>query len=124
MTLYLESTEDSPKVLLDAKSGRMLIEGRSFMEDAAPFHQAIEDWMRSYFKNPAAKTTMMIELDYINTSSTKMLADLLFEMNKFYIFGNDVVIKWRYHHQDEDIEELGKELKEMVDMPFEFGVLV
>lgn len=122
--LFLEPTEDTPKVFLDGTSGRLLIEGRSFMEDTTPFHQAIISWLRNYFQEPQKATVLDLEIDYLNTSSTKMLIDILFELNKFYIFGNDVTVVWKYYQHDEDMEDLGHELEEMVDIPFQFGVLV
>ena len=122
--LFFEPTEDTPKIFLDADSGRLLVEGRSFMEDTAPFHQAIISWLRNYFQEPQKSTVLELEIDYLNTSSTKMLIDILFELNKFYIFGNEVTVVWRYYQQDEDMEDLGHELEEMVDIPFQFGVLV
>ncbi|WP_040496794.1 DUF1987 domain-containing protein [Fulvivirga imtechensis] len=122
--LFFEPTEDSPKIFLDPDSGRLLVEGRSFMEDTTPFHQAIISWLRNYFQEPQKSTVLELEIDYLNTSSTKMLIDILFELNKFYIFGNEVTVVWRYYQQDEDMEDLGHELEEMVDVPFQFGVLV
>lgn len=94
------------------------------MEDTAPFHQAIVSWLRNYFQNPAEKTVLELELDYLSTSSSKMLMDILFELNKFHIFGNDVLVKWKFYEHDEDMEEMGHEFEEMVDMPFEYGMLV
>ncbi|ELR70943.1 Hypothetical protein C900_03226 [Fulvivirga imtechensis AK7] len=94
------------------------------MEDTTPFHQAIISWLRNYFQEPQKSTVLELEIDYLNTSSTKMLIDILFELNKFYIFGNEVTVVWRYYQQDEDMEDLGHELEEMVDVPFQFGVLV
>ena len=120
--LYLESSEDSPKVFLDYASGKLSIEGRSFMEDTTPFHQAIVGWLRTYFQNPQPETVLELELEYLNTSSTKMLLDILFELNKFYIFGNKIIIKWKYDPEDEDMEDLGKEIADMVDVPFEHVV--
>lgn len=122
--LYFERTEDSPKIYFDGDSGRLLIEGRSFMEDTMPFHQAIISWLRNYFQEPCKETVLELEIDYLNTSSSKMLIDIIFELNKFYIFGNSVVVKWKYYQQDEDMEDMGHELEEMVDIPFEFGVMV
>ncbi|UII28707.1 DUF1987 domain-containing protein [Fulvivirga maritima] len=120
--LYLESTEDSPKVFLDYSSGKLSIVGRSFMEDTAPFHQAIVGWLRTYFQSPQKETFLDLEMEYLNTSSTKMLLDILFELNKFFIFGNKIMVRWKYDPDDEDMAELGKEIADMVDVPFEHVV--
>lgn len=121
--LFIESTEDNPQIYLDPENGHLLIHGRSFMEDITPYQQAIISWLRCYFQEAKKKTVLDLEIDYLNTTSSKMLVDILFELNKFYIFGNDVVVKWMYYEHDEDMEELGYELKELVDIPFEFKVL-
>ena len=93
------------------------------MEDTLPFYQMIIDWLRQYFQSPQPMTLVTLELDYVNSSSFRMITEILFELNKFYIFGNDVLVEWRFHGDDEDMEEMGMELNEMLDFPFEYVVL-
>lgn len=122
-SLHLEKAEVTPELFLDVSRGSILIKGRSLMEDTLPFYQMIIDWVRGYFKSPQPATIVTLELDYVNSSSLRMITEILFEINKFYIFGNDVVVEWRFHSDDEDMEEMGIELDEMLDIPFEYVIL-
>lgn len=122
-SLHLERAEASPELFLDPARGTILIKGRSLMEDTLPFYQMIIDWIREYFKSPKSMTTVTFELEYVNSASLRMITEILFEVNKFYIFGNDAVVEWRFYSDDEDMEEMGMELDEMLDMPFEYIVL-
>lgn len=119
----MEKAEVTPELFLDASRGSILIKGRSLMKDTLPFYQMVIDWIRGYFKSPQPTTIITLELDYVNSSSFRMITEILFEVNKFYIFGNDAVIEWRFHSEDEDMEEMGIELDEMLDVPFEYVVL-
>lgn len=122
-SLHLDKEEVTPEVFLEATKGVILIKGRSLIEDTLPFYQKIVDWLRAYFKSPQQTTVVTLELEYVNSSSLRMITEILFEINKFYIFGNDVLIEWRFHSDDEDIEEIGIALDEMLDIPFEYIVL-
>ncbi len=122
-SLHLDKAETTPELFLDAATGAILIKGRSLMEDTLPFYQMIIDWLRGYFKSPQPTTVVTLEFDYVNSASYRMISEILFELNKFYIFGNDVIVEWRFHSDDEDMEEMGIELDEMLDIPFEYVVL-
>lgn len=116
-TLYLEATDDSPKVLFD-QSGHLVIEGRSFMEDASTYLSNFINWLRAYMKSPTPKTIVEIKLEYVNSSSQHMLIIFLEELNKYFIMGHPIEIVWRFDEEDESLEDLGYELAEMVDLPF------
>lgn len=122
-SIHLAKAEMTPELFLDAAEGSVLIKGKSLMENTLTFYQKIIDWLREYFKSPQPLTLVVLEFDQINSSSFRMISDILFELNKFYIFGNDVRIEWRYYADHKDIEAKGIELDEMLDMPFEYVVL-
>ncbi len=122
-TLFLEATEDSPKLLLDPKSGKIQVKGRSFMEDTIPYYSAILEWLRDYFKDPQPETTIELEFEYINSASERMVIDVLAEFNKYFILGNKVRVIWAYPPEDESLAEMGEELGEMFDIPIEYRTL-
>lgn len=122
-SLHIEKGEVAPELLLDSSKGYILIKGRSIMEDTLPFYQMIIDWIRTYFKSPSELTKVTLEFEYMNSSSHRMVTEILFEMNKFYIFGNDIIVEWRFDANADDIEDMGIQLDEMLDIPFEYVVL-
>lgn len=114
--LSLEGTEDTPKVILDKSNGMFEISGRSLPEDSAEFYQPILDWLRSYKDDPNESTEFMFKLEYFNTASSKLILDVLTELEE--IEGTKVI--WYFHEDDEDMEEAGEEFADLVEVPFDF----
>lgn len=121
---FLEATEDSPLVMLDPDEGKMLIKGRSFMEDAAPFQNIIIDWFRNYIKTPQPVNVLEIEIEYVNSASHHMLLCILEEVNKYFIMGHNFKVIWKYHKGDEYLEDLRREFEELFDLPIKESILV
>ena len=62
--LLIESSEDSPKIVLDAASGNFEISERSLPEDAPGFYLPVIEWLTKYSENPSSKTNFVIKLEY------------------------------------------------------------
>jgi hypothetical protein len=118
--INIKGTDDTPNVILDKDSGVFEISGRSLPEDVTMFYQPILDWIDEYAKDPNAKTEVMFKLEYFNTASSKVLLDVLLKYEEINDSGNDVVIKWHYHEDEEDMKEAGEEYEDIVTVPFEY----
>ncbi|MBN2348581.1 MAG: DUF1987 domain-containing protein [Bacteroidales bacterium] len=118
-TIKIQGTEDTPKIILDADNEIMEIAGRSLPEDVASFYEPVLTWLSEYEKNPNKKTVVNFKLTYFNTASSKILLDILMKLEEMYENGNDVLIRWHYPEDDEDMEEAGEEYSDIVDVPFE-----
>ena len=114
--LNLEGTEDTPKIILDKGNGIFEISGRSLPEDSAEFYQPVLDWLDEYKENANPSTEFMFKLEYFNTASSKLILDVLSNLED--IKGMNIV--WYYHEDDEDMQEAGEEFSELVELPFEF----
>jgi len=97
----------------------MEISGRSLPEDVAAFYEPILDWLDEYAESPNAKTVFDFKLVYFNTASSKLLLDILLKLEDLADEGNDVLVRWHYPEDDEDMEEAGEEYADIVDVPFE-----
>jgi hypothetical protein len=117
-TINIDKTDDTPEVVLDKKNGIFEIRGRSLPEDSASFYQPILEWVRSYKKEPNASTEFVFKMDYFNTASSKFIQDILATLNSI----PGVKIIWHYQEDDEDMEDMGHEFSELVEIPFEFKV--
>jgi hypothetical protein len=118
--INIKGTDDTPNVILDKDNGVFEISGRSLPEDVTMFYQPILDWIDEYAKEPNAKTEVMFKLEYFNTASSKVLLDVLLKYEEINDGGNDVVIKWHYHEDEEDMKEAGEEYEDIVTVPFEY----
>ncbi|MCI5056929.1 MAG: DUF1987 domain-containing protein [Flavobacteriales bacterium] len=106
-------TEDSPKVILDKEKGLFEISGTSKPENVITFYFPILDWIDSYIKNPNDTTIFNVKMDYFNTSSYKMLYDMLMKLDSLKSAKKDVTIKWIYNREDEDMKEIGEKFKNL-----------
>ena len=114
--LHLEGTEDTPKIILDKTNRIFEISGRSLPEDSAGFYKPVLDWINTYAKQPNPITEFAFKLEYFNTSSSKLILDVLSDLEDI----KGTKIEWYYHEDDEDMEEAGKEFSELVEIPFEY----
>lgn len=117
--MKIAGTDDTPSVILDATSDNFEIAGRSLPEDVAAFYNPILEWMDQYSQNPKSKTIFNFKLIYFNTASSKMLLDILMKLEDLHNTGKDVLVKWHYPDDDEDMKEAGEEYADIVDVPFE-----
>jgi hypothetical protein len=112
-------TDDTPNVVLDVENKIFEISGRSLPEDVASFYEPILDWLERYSEETLDKTVFDFKLVYFNTASSKMILDILLKLEEMHEAGNEVLIKWHYPDDDEDMEEAGEEYADIVEVPFE-----
>jgi hypothetical protein len=114
--LQIAGTETTPTINFNTSINQFIIEGRSLMENAGTFYKPVNEWLIQYRQNPNPKTELTIRLDYLNTETSRQFLDLFKIMEG--IAGSKIV--WQFSDEDEDMEEMGQELAELVRVPFEF----
>jgi len=114
--LKIESTDDTPGVMLDKANGIFEISGRSLPEDASSFFDPIIAWIENYKKDPNPNTEFTFKMEYFNTASSKFIQDIILSLEKM----NNIKVVWCFQPDDENMEETGQEFSELVDIPFEF----
>ncbi len=117
--LRVEGSGYTPKVVLDPASNTFEISGRSLPEDVSAFYSPIIEWINNYAQNPNKKTVFEFKLTYYNTASSKLLLNIMSKLEDIVADDNEVLIKWYYPEDDEDLEEAGEEYADIVDVPFE-----
>lgn len=117
--LKIDSTEDNPQVILDRESNILEISGRSLPEDVNTFYEPMLSWIEEYAKAPLDVTVFNFKLTYFNTASSKIILDILTQFEEMIEEGHQVMVRWHYPDEDEDMMEAGEEYSEMVDVPFE-----
>ncbi len=115
----IESTEDSPQIVLDRESNILEISGRSLPEDVNTFYEPTMSWIEEYAKDPLDVTVFSFKFTYFNTASSKIILDILTRFEEMIEEGHEVMVRWHYPEEDEDMMEAGEEYSEMVDVPFE-----
>ncbi len=118
-TIKIMGTDDTPTVILDADNDIFEISGRSLPEDVTAFYDPILNWLDEYANSPNPKTIFTFKLVYFNTASSKLLLDVLMKLEEMHEDGKEILIKWYYPEDDEDMQEAGEEYADIVDIPFE-----
>jgi len=117
--IKIQGTDDTPTVILDKENNIFEISGRSLPEDVVVFYKPILEWLDEYKNDPLDKTVFNFKLEYFNTASSKLLLDVLLKLEDIHNDGHEVLVKWHYPDDDEDMEEAGEEYSDIVDVPFE-----
>ena len=114
--LYVEATNDTPKILLNQREGIFELSGRSLPEDSEMFYVPIIEWVKEYAKAPNESTVFKFKLKYFNSSSSKLIFDLLDNLKPI----KGIQVEWCYYKNDDDILDAGKEFEEGLSFPFSF----
>ncbi len=118
--LNINETQQTPKVEFNAADNTLTFMGRIMCEDAPDFFEPINNWLKEYELEAPDKTSLNISLEYINTSSSKCLLNMLKRLETLNHNGKGVEVNWIFESDDEDMEEAGHDFHQMVDMPFNF----
>ena len=117
--LQIKISDSTPGIILDKKSNTFEISGRSLPEEALAFYKPVLEWLRNYQGEPNKSTEFVFKLEYINSASVRALNDILAILESIYMKGLNVVIIWKYNHDDNEIKETGEEFAEIYKMPFQ-----
>jgi hypothetical protein len=113
--IVLNATVDTPKIICN-DDGTISIIGRSLTEDPVAFYKSILEWVEQL---KSEKIEINIRLEYLNTSSSMQIYNLL-ELAKKNQWKKTILVRWYYDVNDEDGCSLGKEFESMLEIPFEF----
>ncbi|MDX9749864.1 MAG: DUF1987 domain-containing protein [Flavobacteriales bacterium] len=116
--LKLDGTPKTPAVNFDAGTGLLELKGRSIPEDSIDFYRPLIDWIDRYGRNPRTKTSLHVQLEYFNTSSSKCILDVFKKLEGIRLAGNEVGVLWHYEQDDEDMLEAGEDYAGIINVPF------
>lgn len=113
------STPKTPYVLLDPK-GRIKFRGRSIPEDVSLFYDDILAWVRAYSNDAAPFTEVDVEMEYLNSGTSKYMLKILKVIKDIDLKGNELKINWIYEEGDDDIMERGEYYASILDLKINF----
>jgi len=117
-SISIEGTPKTPSVSFDANTGIIEIKGRSIPENSIEFYRPLVEWLEEYSKEPQKLTTVNIQLEYFNTSSSKCILDVFKKLEAIKKAKNEVIINWYYEEDDEDMLEAGEDYESIIRIPF------
>ncbi len=111
--LYIAPTPSSPEVDFQFDKHTLHLRGESYPENAAAFYGDVIARLREYLSQQREqRIEVHIALAYFNSSSTKMLFNLIDALNDAAEEGNPVALHWYYDEEDDTILEFGQELSD------------
>ncbi|MCC6373043.1 MAG: DUF1987 domain-containing protein [Bacteroidia bacterium] len=117
--LLVTGTEETPEI--DFKTdGLMHITGVSIPENISEFYEIAFNWLNNLSKNPPKEVKLVFDVEYINTSTTRIFIDLIKTVFGFENVGVKSSIVWRYSKDDDDNLELGEYLQFTTKAPIIF----
>ncbi len=116
--VIIEASVKTPEVIFDKENNVFKIRGRSISENAIEFYTPLNEWLAEYFKEPNEETQLVLNFDYLNSSSLIQISKIIRILEKNYLKGHNVLLVWQYEENDELIENTGIELNLISQVPF------
>lgn len=111
--LYIAPAPSTPEVDFRFDTHTLNLRGESYPENAAAFYGSIIQQLRAYLQGQVQRQiTVNIALAYFNSSSTKMLFNIIEALNEAVRSGNEVVLNWFHDEEDDTILEFGQDLSD------------
>jgi SiaC family regulatory phosphoprotein len=116
-SLKIPETRRTPLVSFNAETGILEISGyRSMPEASSEFYDPIINWMDEYITHPiTSSTSITFKLEYFNTSTGKCFVDILKRLDDLAASGHEVLVKWFYDEEDEDMLQSGDDMQATVE---------
>lgn len=107
-----------PHVDFNAETGHCVVEGESYLENTWEFYKQLVDWLSAY-ADTGQPLSFDFKLTYFNTSSSKGILEVLEFLKDYQAKGGDIVLKWYYPEDDEDILEEAEDFIEDTQLDIE-----
>ena len=112
--LLIAATAKTPQIEWNDEQSTLTLSGRSIPENAVEFYRPVLDWIQCL--DADTPMTVMVQLEYFNTSSSKCLLDLFKRLET----SSEIQVKWHFDADDEDMLEAGEDYDHIVSLPFTF----
>jgi hypothetical protein len=81
------------------------MEGDSYPENAMEVFQPLIVKLEDYFSKPGQTLRIDLLIDYLNTSSSKMMTDIISRLQTYHTDGHGIQLNWYYPAGDIDLRE-------------------
>lgn len=121
--LEKESTGSTPYILIDEEKSYMQFKGESFHENVLEFYSPVFEWLQNYLKGDFQCFVFDCELRYFNSSTAKMLLNILLIMDEACKDGKKVTVNWITTEDNEINIECGEDFEEEIEN-LEFNIQI
>lgn len=119
MPLLYRGTKDTPELHFDSQKQIFKISGNSFLDDPFIVYKYVHEWLDEFVLEPIPEMKIEFKMNYVNTASSKQIADILIRLEEIQDKCKIKVI-WYYNIDDDDMLDEGETLSDMINLDFEF----
>ncbi len=117
--LFIEGTDQTLEVEFKT-NGKLRLQGISTPDHVNRFFEPLFQWVKEFEKTQPKTLELEMFIDYLNTSSTRILVEFLSLINELREKGIEVQALWKYEDDDEDMFEFGEELALTSGLPLTY----
>ena len=124
--MILHATASTPEVVFDPENKIFKISGESRPEDIPAFYKPILQWLDEFGQHLAKHQDrdtpyeFNLNFEYFDSLSAKFILDICKNLSRLRSEGNSINLKWHYEKDDEDMQEVGKQMSRISKLPFDF----
>jgi hypothetical protein len=120
--LFITASANSPFVHF-RKTGEMEMSGKIILDQNTEFWSQLFSWIDDYKNVLSSKTTVNLQIDYLNTSSLKELNKFLILITSLKSEDSELNIFWHYNESDIYMKEIGFELSKQSGFNFQMKIV-
>jgi hypothetical protein len=118
--LFIGAGVRTPQITFSFEDGVFSLEGESYPEDVRAFYDDPMAQFYAWLESNSAPLRFEFKLVYFNSSTAKVIMDLMERLEEAAGNGRECLIQWHYAEDDDNIKELGEEFAEdLVSAKFE-----
>jgi SiaC family regulatory phosphoprotein len=118
-----EELKNCPGIVYFPDINKLELVGRSIPENPEQIFRQLDEWITIHFdKNDGLD--VVIQLEYINSGSSKYLYEILKRFTGYGRAGKLVKLKWLYEEDDEAMLELGEHYRDTAGIPLEIEMII
>jgi hypothetical protein len=118
-----EELKNCPGIVYFPDNNTLEISGRSIPENPELIFRRLDEWITSHFDKNGT-LTVNIQLEYINSGSSKYLYEILKKLTSYANSGKQVILRWLYEEDDEAMLELGEHYRDTAGIPLVIDMIV
>ena len=110
--LFIAAGVRTPQITFAFDKGEFSFEGESYPEDVRAFYDAPMGQFYDWLASSSGPVRFEFKLVYFNSSTAKVIMDLMERLEEAASGGRECVIEWHYAEDDDNIKELREEFAE------------
>ena len=110
--------QEYPEIKVCEKLRKVEVTGCSRMLDTEAYYNYLTRELISYFVTFNNTLILDFRLEFINTASTKLLLEMLYDLQKMVDKEGRIEVNWYYEEDDETILETGEIFGNLLKIPF------